>query len=207
MICGVDEAGRGALVGPLVIAFVCFEKKGLEEISLLVKKDSKQLTPSQRESLFPIIKDKASNIEVQKILPSRIDRENINTIENETIGNFVSKVKPDHMFVDLFEHDGTRMVNELREKGAKQVTAEHKADENYCVVACASIIAKVTRDNEIKKLAEELGFFGSGYPSDERTIEFVKANYDRIEPYVRKKWSTLAHLGLAKDKKIKQGKL
>ncbi|MCX6774423.1 MAG: ribonuclease HII [Candidatus Micrarchaeota archaeon] len=207
MICGVDEAGRGALVGPLVIAFVCFEKKGLEEISLLVRKDSKQLSPSQRESLFLEIEKKAKHIEIEKILPSRIDKENINTMENGIISDFVSKAKPDHMFVDLFEHDGTRMVNELKEKGAKQVTAEHKADENYCVVACASIIAKVTRDNEIKKLHNELGFFGSGYPADERTIEFVKANYEKIEPYVRKKWSTLAHLGLAKDKKIMQGKL
>ena len=207
MICGVDEAGRGALVGPLVIAFVCFEKKDLDEISKVVTKDSKQLSPFQRKTLFKEIEAKAKHIEIQKILPSRIDRENINDIENETIGNFVSKAKPDHMFVDLFEHEGTRMVNDLREKGAKKVTAEHKADENYCVVACASIMAKVTRDNEIEKLAKELGFFGSGYPADERTIEFVKANYERIEPYVRKKWSTLAHLGLAKDKKIRQGKL
>jgi ribonuclease HII len=207
MICGVDEAGRGALIGPLVIAFVCFEKKDLDEISKVVRKDSKQLSPFQRKTLFKEIEAKAKHIEIQKILPSRIDRENINSIENETIGDFVSKTKPDHIFVDLFEHEDTRMVNYLREKGAKKVTAEHKADENHCVVACASIIAKVTRDSEIEKLAEQLGFFGSGYPSDERTIEFVKANYEKIEPYVRKKWSTLAHLGLAKDKKIRQGKL
>jgi len=207
MICGVDEAGRGALIGPLVIAFVCFEKKDLDEISKVVRKDSKQLSPFQRKTLFKEIEAKAKHIDIHKILPARIDKENLNTMETETIGDFVAKNKPDHIFVDLFEREDTHMVNYLREKGAKKVTAEHKADENHCVVACASIIAKVTRDDEIEKLAEEFGFFGSGYPSDVRTIEFVKANFDRIEPHVRKKWSTLAHLGLAKDKKIRQGTL
>jgi ribonuclease HII len=129
-------------------------------------------------------------------------------MESRTISDFVSRKKPDEMYVDLFEHDGTKMTNELMAKGAKKVIAEHKADENYSVVACASIIAKVTRDAEIKKLHGKFGFFGSGYPSDERTIEFVKnpENYAKIEPYVRKKWATLKNLGIG-PKNIKQKKL
>jgi ribonuclease HII len=208
MICGVDEAGRGALIGPLVISFVCFDSLSLKTISEIVTKDSKQLTPGQREALFPKIEALAASIETHKISPRQVDAENINKMESRTISDFVGRKKPDEMYVDLFEHDGTKMTNALKAKGARKVVAEHKADENYSVVACASIIAKVTRDAEIKKLHEKFGFFGSGYPSDERTIEFVKnpENYAKIEPFVRKKWATLKNLGIA-PKALKQKKL
>jgi ribonuclease HII len=208
MICGVDEAGRGALIGPLVISFVCFDSLSLKTISEIVTKDSKQLTPSQREALFPKIEKLAASIETHKVLPQQIDAENINKMERKMIADFVERKKPDEMFIDLFDHDGTKMTNQLKAKGAGKVVAEHKADENYPVVACASIIAKVTRDAEIKKLHKICGFFGSGYPADERTVEFVKnpENYAKVEPFVRKKWATLRNLGIG-PKNVRQRKL
>jgi ribonuclease HII len=69
--------------------------------------------------------------------------------------------------------------------------SEHKADRNFAVVSAASIIAKVERDREIAELAKTLGFFGSGYPSDPRTVKFLEKCCQDLEEYpeyVRKSW-------------------
>jgi len=77
-----------------------------------------------------------------------------------------------------------------------EIIAEYKADEKYGVVAAASIVAKVVRDAEIKKLRKQFGDFGSGYPSDEKTIKFVEENIKTLEKYgiIRKKWKTYKNI-------------
>ena len=72
-----------------------------------------------------------------------------------------------------------------------EIVAENYADKNYPVVSAASILAKVTRDAEIKKLHKKYGFFGSGYPGDERTIKFLeKLDKEEYSKIVRLKWAT-----------------
>jgi ribonuclease HII len=72
--------------------------------------------------------------------------------------------------------------------------AEHKADSRYPIVSAASIIAKVTRDREVKKIERELGItIGSGYPSDETTIDAIKANMGNAQLFnhIRRYWKTM----------------
>ena len=187
MICGIDEAGRGSLVGPLVIALVCVkEPKSLS----FIKKDSKQLSKSKREELFKRIVENANFIFIEKIMPSEIDKRNINTIERALIERIIKIIRPKRVYIDLFEHSDSR-IKAIGGKCGVDVVAEHKADKKHSIVAAASIVAKVIRDKEIEKIGQRIGFFGSGYPSDERTIEFVKKHYEKIKPYLRQKWKTL----------------
>jgi ribonuclease HII len=89
----------------------------------------------------------------------------------------------------------------LAEPGVRLV-AENKADEKYPVVSAASIIAKVTRDSVIRELHGEYGDFGSGYPSDRRTVNFVIECYARMGGFpeiVRKKWLTVRRLVAAEQ--------
>ena len=187
MICGVDEAGRGSLIGPLVIAFVFARKPGLLSF---IKKDSKKFSKGKREELFKRIVEKADFIFVEKIMPTEIDKRNINSIERQLIEKVIKIIKPKKIFIDLFEHSPSK-IEEVGKKHGVDVVAEHKADEKYSIVSAASIVAKVVRDKEIEKISKKVGFFGSGYPSDQRTVEFVKKHYEEIKPYLRKKWKTL----------------
>ncbi len=87
-------------------------------------------------------------------------------------------------------------VKAEREKGKRytKIVAEHKADARYPVVSAASIIAKVTRDKAVRDLEEQLGLdIGSGYPSDQKTIDAVKANFKdpRFKKYIREYWVTI----------------
>jgi ribonuclease HII len=87
-------------------------------------------------------------------------------------------------------------VKSGKEKGKRytKIVAEHKADARYPVVSAASIIAKVTRDNAVKELEEQLNLdIGSGYPSDQKTIDAVKTNFKNPEfkKYIREYWVTI----------------
>ncbi|NPA22359.1 MAG: ribonuclease HII [Candidatus Micrarchaeota archaeon] len=183
MIVGIDEAGRGSLVGPLVIAFV-FSDHPLD----FVDKDSKQLSPKEREQLYQKIKQHAKVVLV-KLSPSEIDANNINWLELQALQKVLSTYKAEKAFIDAFT-DPKKIESVL----PIPVQAEFKADEKYSIVAAASIAAKVERDKEIAKIADKIGFFGSGYPSDPITRDYVKNHPEKIEPYVRKKWSTLKEL-------------
>lgn len=90
----------------------------------------------------------------------------------------------------------TKIKTKIDAVTAKPITiiSEHKADSRYPVVSGASIIAKVTRDEEIERIKEEIGVdIGSGYPSDNTTIDVIKANLenDSVMQYIRQRWKTL----------------
>jgi len=98
--------------------------------------------------------------------------------------------------IDLPDRYSWVFAKRMERYGIKKYEAEHKADENHPLVAAASICAKVLRDARIAELHKEVGDFGSGYPSDEKTITFLKnkENMQKILPYVRKKWKTLENI-------------
>ncbi|RME79947.1 MAG: ribonuclease HII [Methanobacteriota archaeon] len=194
MIAGIDEAGRGALVGPLVIAIFLIENE--EAVEGL--KDSKQLSPRQRSHIYQKLKQ-VGKFEVVKIAPSEIDERNLNTIEVEAMKSLIEKHKPTTAYVDSFLKDPKPLEIE-----GINVIAEHKADERYGVVAAASIIAKVVRDAEVKKLHKKFGFFGSGYPSDPITVKFVKEHLKELENagVVRRKWKTYKEMKKPKQSSI-----
>ena len=202
MICGVDEAGKGPVVGPMVVAAVAI--KNAKDIQDLGVKDSKQLTPAKRKKLANIIKEKfefaVEIIEAEKVDEYR--RQNkLNDLNREAFEKLISKLDPNVAYVDAADVNEHRFGKRIKEKLTNEkdtdVISMHKADAKIDVVAAASIIAKETREDEIRKLKNEIGNFGSGYPSDERTIKFLKSFYadnGKWPTGTRKSWKTLERI-------------
>ncbi len=201
--CGVDEAGRGPIIGPMVLAGVCASEKKLEELKKLHIKDSKLLTPKRREELFKKIIAKYKYV-IVKISPQEIDSNNangtnLNRLEAKTIARIIMEMKPNKVIVDspepADEQKFGRTIKELCKNCKPKISSEHKADTNHIIVGAASILAKVTRDKEIEKIKKETKIdIGSGYPSDEITIKALKEHLSELEPYIRKCWATYKRL-------------
>lgn len=204
LICGVDEAGRGPVLGPMVIASVCIRHQDSLKLPKWGVKDSKALTASKREEIFQKITKKA-DVRYISIPPSTIDewvlsREGLNALEAFTLTELLTPVmkKVRSVFVDA-----PSTPKSFREYIArfgltsKKVIPEPKADKRRPVVSAASIIAKVIRDNLIKSMAEKLGFeIGSGYPSSPLTRRKLPAILKKEPDFVRKSWKTLEKLEL-----------
>ena len=202
MICGVDEAGKGPVIGPLVVAAVMV--KNLKFIDDLGVKDSKILSPSRRKELAKIIKEKFDYV-VEIIDPKVIDeytfKKKLNQLNREAFERVISKLNPDIAYVDAADVNeqrfGILIKQGLTTSRDTDIISMHKADAKISVVAAASILAKETRELEIKKLKDKIGDFGSGYPSDERTIKFLKAFYADKHKWPtgsRKSWKTLSRI-------------
>lgn len=209
---GLDEAGRGPVIGPIVIAGVQITPKDNKELIKIGVKDSKQLTPRQREMLAEKIQKIAKRIEIEILSADEIDelmkKMTLNKIELNAFVSIINRTDAKRVFLDLPERGrwfAWIMKSQLKNKIT--LTAEHKADEKYAVVSAASIIAKVTRDREIKKIEKELGLeIRSGYPSDPHTINFIKKYIEQhkiLPPHVRHSWETARILmGESKQKKL-----
>ena len=202
MICGVDEAGKGPVIGPLVVAAVAV--KNAKDIQDLGVKDSKQLNPLKRKELSNIIKDKfdyaVEIIEAEKVDEYR-KQNKLNDLNREAFEKLISKLNPNVAYVDAADVNEHRFGKQIKEKLTNEndtdIISMHKADEKIDVVAAASIIAKEAREEEIRRLKKEIGDFGSGYPSDERTIKFLKSFYadnGKWPTGTRKSWKTIERI-------------
>ena len=184
LVAGVDEAGRGCIIGPLVVAGVLVKEENLPVLRQLGVKDSKLLSPKKRESLFSEITRLAEKHYVVKLSPSEIDRavecrrklHKLNRLEAQTMTQIINTLKPDEAYVDAADVLEERFKHHIQEGLTVKVkiTSRHKADKIYSVVSAASIIAKVERDKEIAALKGVYGNFGSGYLTDQKTMRFLK---------------------------------
>lgn len=198
LICGVDEAGRGPVIGPLVMAGVLIDEKDEDKLIALEVKDSKLLTPKQREGLFGKIKKIAKDYKIIIISPKEIDEAvesdtlNLNWLEALKTAEIANILKPDKLIVDSPSNNLEAYSAYLKKHINKKINliAEHKADETYPVVSAASILAKVTRDNEIDKIKKKYGNIGSGYPADPITQEFLRKNYGKYPEIFRHSWQS-----------------
>ncbi len=219
IICGGDEAGRGAVIGPLVVSIVVASKANEKRFAEIGVRDSKLLSREKRDFLFDKISKIALEVHYDSISPTDINNAmqkgiSLNELEAVRFSKLLDRVEnesstlyldsPDvvaekfGLRVNMYSSKPTRVqgIRFERKKGISytKIIAEHKADAKYPVVSAASIIAKVTRDNEIKKLEETLGMeIGSGYPSDAKTIGAVRANLKNpdFKEHVREYWSTV----------------
>lgn len=177
MLCGVDEAGRGSVLGPLVVGAVYSASDGiLVDIGV---KDSKKLAPKTRERMYDLIID-ACETSIVCAAAAEIDGKRkemtLNEIELEMFVKACSKVPVSAVYADCpdvneaaFSRDMSRRMN------STEIIARHKADDTFPIVSAASIIAKVTRDRMVADIEREFGTdIGSGYPSDQRTMEFIE---------------------------------
>lgn len=204
MLVGIDEAGRGPIIGPIVIAGVAIELKAVRELAELGVRDSKDLTPSRRKELFPEIMRLVKHAVIVKVPPALIDTVNLNRLEIETMAYIVQRVKslygePEVVYMDAVGPAKKMAAEVKRLTGLRGVVvAEPKADTRYVPVSAASIIAKVVRDEEIEELRKVYGVRGSGYPTDPGTLEWIREAYRRSPHtppwFVRRSWSTLKRI-------------
>lgn len=212
IICGIDEAGKGPCIGPLVICGFCIDEKDEKQLRILGVKDSKQLTPLRRALMFDEIKKIAKNYKIIKVWPEEIDNavnqlgSGLNELEAEKTAELLNELKPELAYVDCPSPNikNYKFVIEQKLKSKIKIRPEHKADVNYPVVSAASVLAKVERDREIEILKQKIGIdFGSGYCSDELTQKFIKENWEKHEyqAMFRKSWESIKRLKTAKGQK------
>ncbi len=195
LVCGVDDAGRGSVIGPLVIAGICIERNKIKQLSDIGVKDSKQLSPRARENLYKKILAIVDDYYVARISPSVIDqsvkKNELNKLEGKYMAKVIAKLQPDSAYVDSCDVNPKRfglLVSKLTQ--IKKIHSSHHADARFPVVSAASIIAKVNRDRAIEKMRKDFNV-GSGYPSDSKTMNFIKDAIilNGIPPkFVRKSW-------------------
>ena len=213
LVAGIDEAGRGAVIGPLVIAGVSIEPKDEAKLKAMNVRDSKLVSPGRRKKLAGAIERIAKDIVIIKIEACKIDTYrkqgiNLNKLEAMKMGDVANLLKPDRIYVDSPDVKPERLKDFLSKiiRHKPELIVEHKADTRYRVVGAASIIAKVSRDGEIEKLRKKYGVRGSGYPSDPRTIGWLKELMEKKREFpecVRRTWETIKEL----EKHKKQSKL
>jgi ribonuclease HII len=198
VFCGVDEAGKGAVLGPMVVAAVGCED--LAEIASLGVRDSKLLTPVKREELSAVIRARFP-VAVLVIPPEQIDHRGgtMNRLLVHAHAQVINELHPDTAYVDACDVIAARygcMVGNRLEFPCR-VIAEHHADENRPLVSAASIVAKVTRDAAIAELSAIHGEIGSGYPSDPATVRYLEGfiGASGTPPsFARKTWNTIHNL-------------
>ncbi len=209
---GIDDAGRGPVIGPMVLAGCLVEKKDEEELKKLGVKDSKLLTANNREKILKEIRTIAIDSEYEIITAKEINEMmtsgiNLNFIEAIAAAKIINKIRKKQqkeeftVVLDCPSVNTTAWLTKVKELVGEtkelKFICEHKADANYVSVSAGSIIAKVTRDSEIEKLKKEIGAdFGSGYPSDPSTVKFIKENYQRLRDkgIFREHWQTLKNI-------------
>jgi ribonuclease HII len=191
---GVDEAGRGPVLGSLFVACVSADPAALPENI----DDSKRLSPTRREALAAELRaDERVSVAVSEVTPTDIDDGSINALTADAMADAIDRVALDDSagVVDACDMDAARFGRRVASATATDVdiTAEHGADECHELVGAASIAAKVARDDHIADLAAEHGALGSGYPSDPNTRQFlreyVRAHGD-LPPFARASWQT-----------------
>lgn len=207
---GIDESGRGPVIGPMVIAGVQINKKDLPKLRSLGVRDSKLLSPNRREYLAKEIRKIAKNIKIIKISAQRIDSlrtiKSLNKIELDFFAQIINSIDDKEVYLDLPEA-GKKWTLALKNKinPKTKLVAEHKADVKYKIVGASSIIAKTTRDNEIRKIEKQIGItIGSGYPSDPITVDFLEnyfKEHKEFPDFVRKSWITAQRFTERKNQK------
>ncbi|HME50976.1 MAG TPA: ribonuclease HII [Candidatus Lokiarchaeia archaeon] len=209
LVSGADEAGRGPVLGPLVICAACFLES---DITLLKERgvtDSKKLTAKRREELVDVILEKAVDHEIvvfsaQEIVESMQSGVNLNQLEVEGFARAINAmlargISPRITWIDAADVIAERFGEHIQAKLDCQLPllSMHKADAIHIPVGAASILAKTKRDALIEELASKYGNIGSGYPSDPVTRNFLKDYYLQhgcYPPITRTTWDTLRKL-------------
>ena len=205
MIIGIDDAGRGPLIGPMVLAGVLLST---EQEQFLKKKgvaDSKTLSHPRRIALAAIIKETVIASAAQLSQPEEIDHAvlggaNLNTLEAQKAAHIINTLNTKKEPIKVIIDCPSTNLSAWRATVLKYVDhaenltliCEHKADANHPSVSAASILAKVVREEEVAKLKETYGNFGSGYPSDPTTKAFLKSQGALLKDtgIFRKSWET-----------------
>jgi len=224
ILIGVDEAGRGSIIGDLVIALTAIPVKNIENLRNYGVKDSKKLTPKRRMELLKLIFRESILILTSHIPPLTIDKIKINKLELMRVASMINNALKyiDAMldnkcsvgiYIDEikgFKDQLKRLImDRYKNLIISEIVMEPKADEKYIPVAAASIIAKTYRDLNIKFGRVIHGDYGSGYPSDPRTRSWIIECYNTYrEPpsILRRSWGSLLKIAPSWYSNIKHGR-
>ena len=196
LVCGVDDAGRGSMFGPLVIAGVCIRKDRIVELRKMGIRDSKMHTAHARRALFSQICNIADSYHIVRIQPRSIDasvrQHGLNRLEAKYMARVIKKLNPDVAYVDSCDVDTQRFARDISAMSNNDhIRSYHHADSRFPIVSAASILAKVTRDASIKRIAKNNSNVGSGYPSDSKSVLFLESYYNTngaVPTFARKSW-------------------
>lgn len=201
-VLGIDEAGRGPVIGSMFVGGFMVDEDRLEEIDQLGVKDSKKLSERKRERLADELREKGECF-LKEIEADEIDElrsiMSLNEIEIQGFVDVIERSDADKIILDLPEPNAERFIGKLKKDlppsfADRDFVAEHGADDEYPIVSAASIIAKSARENHVEELHEKYGYdFKSGYPHDSPTIEFLEKYIEEkgeLPPETRRSWST-----------------
>ena len=224
LLLGIDDAGRGPILGPMFLAGVLIKKEKEQELKDLGARDSKLIQHSERIKLAVEIKKQVISFNIQESSPKEIDQAvetiNLNTLEAKKAAEIINQLNDNKsqikVIVDCPSVNTTAwkktMTKFIKHTDNLDIHCEHKADFNYPVVSAASILAKVAREDAVEILKQQYGNIGSGYPSDPYTQAFLEKNKDMLKKtdIVRKSWATWKNLigePIIKKKSLSQKKL
>ncbi len=205
---GIDDAGRGPVIGPMVLAGVLIEEEDEECLKNLGVKDSKLLISKKREEIAEKILDKF-RVHIEQATVEEIDsRQKIGTDLNriealkaaKIIKNLTKDINSDDKIKVIIDCPSPNITTwkaqvEIHLENPKilDISCEHKADLNHLIVGAASIIAKQTREEEMEKIKKQIEIdCGSGYPADPKTKEFLEKYGEEFEKsgIIRTTWDT-----------------
>ena len=210
LIAGVDDVGRGPIIGPLVIAGVLIPNEAQDGLRAMGVRDSKLLTPETRTRLDVKIRSIATKVAFAEAQPKEIDDfvlhggrlRKLNFLEARMMAQVIGQLAPEEAYVDASDVNEARYAESIRDSlpdhlRALKIFSEHHADRTYPVVSAASIIAKVRRDAAIEGLHAGYGDFGSGYITDPKTMSFLRdwrRAHVEYPPIVRRSWKTIKEI-------------
>jgi len=211
LILGIDDAGRGPLIGPMILAGVLLTKEQEKHVKKEGAADSKLLIHKERIRISKIINANSLRYHITSSTPIEIDESilsgvNLNTLEAKKAAHIINEINQGkytkekiNVIVDCPSTNIKKWQETLEKfinhKNNLEISCEHKADFNHPSVSAASILAKVRREEEMDKLREQYkkyGDIGSGYPSDPMTKDFLKKFGKPLENsgLFRKTWAT-----------------
>lgn len=203
----MDDAGRGPVIGPLVIAGITVDDSKMEKLKALGVKDSKMLTRALRTRLSEEIPGAVDGYHIVELPVAELDKvvhkapkfQRLNLLEARAMAQVIERLKPDIAYVDASDTRTERFKHDILDflSFKPKLFSEHKADINYPVVSAASILAKVRRDQRIDEIKQDYGDFGSGYVTDPKTVKFLQDYYrgnGDFPPIVRRSWITLRNI-------------
>ncbi|KAJ2549152.1 hypothetical protein EV175_004553 [Coemansia sp. RSA 1933] len=215
-VLGVDEAGRGPVLGPMVYAACYCRDSYYDELSSLGFADSKQLTEHQRTQLFATLQTTQANAgwAVRCISPHdistsmlRVAKYNLNAMAHDATIALLTQVlrycNVTRVYVDTVGPPASYQRKLELLFPAIKFTVAKKADSLYPIVSAASVCAKVIRDAHLQYWVFPephivvSRVFGSGYPGDPNTVKWLRSSVDQVFGYpdiIRFSWSTCAKL-------------
>lgn len=202
-ILGIDEAGRGPVIGPMVLGAIRCTEDQLDELRTEGFSDSKSLSPTVRDEKREFLENHSVHLYSQSIPARKIDNNSLTELSLEATAELINRAEPDKVILDAPGHPSAipEYLNRLKKRielsPVPDITAEPGADDTYTVVSAASVLAKTDRDRAIDRLKDRYGELGSGYPSNPNTRSFLKNHLSKQDPvreFIRTRWQTFQDL-------------